>query len=171
MDMKEAVVLNGYAYKSLAGHDPHCRQGRNECGNMYAVRSPWQLCPLTSDARLVCAGYPWASYALALADGSSYYTKIGPSLNLCAGIYEEKPEIVFMPGRQASGSRTGSLESASSNCLKEEGGKYTVDADLLCRWASLKRLPQANRCFDILLRRRLTDDEKSAYEIIEKIRS
>lgn len=177
VDMKEVVVLNGYAYKSLAGHDPHCRQARNECGNMYAVRSPWQLCPLTSDARQVCAGYPWASYALVLADGSSYYTKIGPSLNLYAGIDVKKAERVFMPGREASGSRTGSLESTSSNCLKEEGGKYTVDADHLCRWTSndskypLKHLPQANRCFDILLRRRLTDDEKSAYEIIEKMRS
>jgi hypothetical protein len=151
--VKQTVVRNGYAYRSLAGHDPYCQQAISECGNMYSVDLPWQLCPLTSDARQVCAGYPWASYALVLADGSFYYTEIAPKLKKDCDSQKEA-EMVFMPGREACGSHSGS-------CLKQEGGKYLVDVEHLCRWWHTKvplcDLPQEQRCFDVLLRRRLTD--------------
>jgi hypothetical protein len=99
-------VYNGYAYKSLADHKPFRQETINEWNKMYVVESPWELCPNTSDARHVCGHYPWATYALVLADGASYWTKQAPSCML--------PNV---PGAQA----------AAVHCLKQHiayPGKY-----------------------------------------------
>jgi hypothetical protein len=73
--VKESVVHNGYAYRSLARHDPHSQKVIPEHGNFYSFDPPWELCPDTSDARHVCAAYPWATRALVFADGSACWTK------------------------------------------------------------------------------------------------
>jgi hypothetical protein len=80
--VKKSVVYNGYAYRSLAGHDPHSKTVIEEWG-FYSVDPPWELCPDTCDARHVCATYPWATFALVFADGFACWTKkgldVGPS--------------------------------------------------------------------------------------------
>jgi hypothetical protein len=73
--VKYVVVHNGYAYSSLARHDPHSRKIISEGGKFYSVDPPWELCPDTYDARHVCAAYPWATEALVLEDGSVRWTK------------------------------------------------------------------------------------------------
>jgi hypothetical protein len=119
--LKESVAYNGYAYKTLACHDPHdSLVGRHllnrevirkygKHGNMYSVDGPWELCPNTSDARFVCARYPWAAHAIVFADGSSYFTK---QAQFCFDTAQDA-----LPGCQ----------TMYTNCLKQEGGKYGVD--------------------------------------------
>jgi hypothetical protein len=79
--VKESVVHNGYAYRSLARHNPHSQEiiisiySRDYSVQFYSVDPPWELCPDTCEARHVCATYPWATRALVFADGSACWTK------------------------------------------------------------------------------------------------
>ncbi len=75
----QSIAYNGHVYKSLAGHDPHSTTAIDERGKRYSLEQAWELCPNTPDALHVCKTYPWAAYALVLADGSAYYTALGPS--------------------------------------------------------------------------------------------
>ena len=108
---KEFVVYNDYAYSTLAGHDPHSTGvfASYIWDKMYSVDFPWELCPNTSDARHVCATYPWGTQALVFADGSACWTK-----NIL-GDNETGEE--FTPGRSAP----------CENGLKRGGGgKYAA---------------------------------------------
>jgi hypothetical protein len=77
---EEEVMHNGYAYRSLARHNPHSQEiiisiySRDYSVEFYSVDPPWELCPDTHDARHVCATYPWATRALVFADGSACWT-------------------------------------------------------------------------------------------------
>jgi hypothetical protein len=73
--VKECVLHNGYAYRTLARHDPHSQAVIPEREIFYSVDAPWELCPDTCDARHVCAAHPWATFALVFADGSACWTK------------------------------------------------------------------------------------------------
>lgn len=76
------VVCDGHMYKSLAGHDPHSNQPVDEYNRLYPLLEGWQLCPNTPDAVRMCCSYPWATYALVFADGSSHFTALAPAVNL-----------------------------------------------------------------------------------------
>ena len=78
----QSVVCNGYMYKTLAGHNPHSLQPVDEYNRLYPLLHAWQLSPNTPDAVQVCASYPWASYALVFADGSSHFTALAATANL-----------------------------------------------------------------------------------------
>jgi hypothetical protein len=72
--VKECVVHNGYAYRSLARHDPHSREVIPERENFYSVGSPMPMGAVprhlrSCDARHVCAASPWATFAIVFADG------------------------------------------------------------------------------------------------------
>ena len=77
----QSIVHNGHVYKSLADHDPHSTTAINEYNKLYNLDPPWELCPNTPDALHVCKTYPWAAYALVLADGSAHWTALAPSAN------------------------------------------------------------------------------------------
>jgi hypothetical protein len=106
--VKESVLHNGYAYRSLARHDAHSQKVVFERDNFYSVDPPWELCPYSCDARQVCATYPWATQALVFADGSACWTK-----------NTEKPQH-YPPG-------TSNSIRFSQTYLKENEGKYGVD--------------------------------------------
>ncbi len=100
-----SIVYNGNVYKSLADHDAHSRSVISEIGKLFDLPSAWRICPKTPDALHVCASYPWASYALVFADGSSHWTALAPPNANGDG---------FEPGNEADG----------QGCLIQEGGRY-----------------------------------------------
>ena len=137
---KEFVVYNDYAYSTLAGHDPHSTGvfASYMRDKMYSVDFPWELCPNTSDARHVCATYPWGTQALVFADGSACWTK-----NIL-GDNETGEE--FTPGRSApceNGLKRGgggkyaaayiSVQIVPRHYWDDWGGNIRYDTDVLLR--------------------------------------
>jgi hypothetical protein len=75
--LQKSIVHNGHVYKSLADHDPHSTDVIDENNALRSLDPAWEICPNTPDALHVCETYPWAAYALVLADGNAHFTKLG----------------------------------------------------------------------------------------------
>ena len=120
-----SIVYNGIVYKSLADHDPHSLDEIREYNSLYNLDSPWRICPKTADALLVCASYPWATFALVFADGSAHCTALGGG----PGGYQ-------MSGYQSFNLKPGT-EMVSSGCLKQQGGQHGIVDVLACNYGDL----------------------------------
>jgi hypothetical protein len=128
--VKECVVFNGYAYKTLAGNDPHSEVVIKR-GKLFSVHPPWELCPNTCDAQHVCTTYPWGTYALVFADGS-------PQVTWRQHKWRWPPFGVPPP----------------TNCLKETAGTYWADVSFIDADVGGGFLVPGDA--DVLLRRRLS---------------
>jgi hypothetical protein len=127
-----SVVFNGFSYKSLAEHDPHSTAPIDEYMNMLAIEPHWHVSPDTPDARHVCSTYPWAAYALVLADGSACWTALAPT----GGLHSPQPVDCTRPNRWTALAPTGEPPRVPGElapfgkCIKHHEGKYASRAVL-----------------------------------------
>lgn len=126
-DSLNSVVHNGFAYKTLAGHDPRSYDSIWEYGNLYVLDPAWELCPDTCDARHVCASFPWAANALVFADGK--YAHWTQKANLqhferyC--MKSGNSHRQFVPG----GGVEKNFFFGCQNFLKQDGGRYGISPE------------------------------------------
>ena len=140
------VHHNGYAYCTLAGHNPHSENVRRENGRMYSVALSWELCPDTCDARHVCATYPWETRVLVFADGYARWTN------------NVKYDTPGPPHTHPPSCRSGN-STVGKNCLKQNtcsgtyGAEYKEPKEPRHYWDDWGY--DVQYAADVLLRRRL----------------
>jgi hypothetical protein len=150
-----SVMHNGYAYRSLALHDPHSEKAVDERGKFYSVDPPWELCPVTPDARHVCATYPWATFALVFACGriacltKNITNQEGYGMDkLCPGTFAENME-----------KEKRVKKDATFTFLRQEGKGFWLECNAVCdRYAVTQQGESSfeeSYSTDVLLRRRL----------------